>query len=508
MGAFDFWNKTKLQSNNETEDKIVNNSITLENNDGAVEVTAQTFESSYAINFSYDNEAELINIYRETAAISEVDFAVEDIVNEAINSDDDETPIRVDLEAIEGISDGVKTKIQDEWEHVAYLLDLDNTAYDHFKQWYVDGRAAYQKVVNPSRVKDGLIDVIKLDSLKVRKVREVNYDEANGTIRGVNDYFLYDESANTKEKTKKDASKSSRQKVLKLDPKMIAYVTSGMTDSMSGFAISNLHKSVKAANQLRAMENSLVVYRITRAPERRIFYVDTSSLTPTKAQQHLKALQSSYRNKVSFDPDSGQVKDKKHMMTMQEDYWLPRNSQGKGTEITTLPGGQNLGDIEDIEYFLARLYKSLNVPVSRLDSGSVMNVGKQSEITRDELKFNKFIGRLRKQFNQLFLDLIKTQLILKNIITEKDWPKIEKGIQFIYAQDFYINEQKENEVLLDRLEILESIGPYVGKYISHKTVRTKVLKQTSEDMEEEDKEIQDEVNNEQYNPPEPEEGEF
>lgn len=508
MAVFDFWNKTKLKSSNETDELVVSNSIALENNDGSVEVTAQTFESSYAINFSYDSEAELINIYRETAAISEVDYAIEDIVNEAINSADDEVPIRLDLDDVEGISDGVKSKIQDEWEHITYLLDLNNTAYDHFKQWYIDGRGAYQKVVNPNKVKDGLIDIIKLDSLKIRKVREVNYNEATGTIASVNEYFLYDEAANTKEKTKKDATKANRQKVLRLDPKMIAYVTSGITDSMSGFAISNLHKSVKAANQLRAMENSLVVYRITRAPERRIFYVDTSSLTPTKAQQHLQALQRSYRNKVSFDPDSGQVKDKKHMMTMQEDYWLPRNSQGKGTEITTLPGGQNLGDIEDIEYFLARLYKSLNVPVSRLDSGSVMNVGKQSEITRDELKFNKFISRLRRQFNQLFLDLLKTQLILKNIITENDWPKIEKGIQFIYAQDFYINEQKENEVLLDRLDIMEHISPYIGKYISHKTVRTKILKQTSEDMEEEDNEIKEEVRNEQYNQPEPEEGGF
>jgi len=303
--------------------------------------------------------------------------------------------------------------------------------------------------------------------------------------------------------TPKETEKNSQFKTaFQLNPDSVVYVTSGLTDPKTGYAISWIHKAVKAANQLRMMENALVIYRISRAPERRIFYVDTANLPKSKAEQYLKNLKNSYRNRMSFDPESGTFKDQRHLQTMQEDYWLPRNSAGRGTEVSTLPGGSNLSDIEDVLYFQKQLYKALNIPISRLESDSMLSFGKQSEISRDELKFSKFVSKIRKRFNLAFLDLLKTELILTKVITIKEWDQICHKIKFRYAQDMYLEESRQSEMIRDRLELLRDLNDYAGKYFSHRYIREEILKQTEQEMENMDKEIADESKNEQYNPKE------
>jgi hypothetical protein len=504
---FSWLDKKSLGDQDESK-KTLSNQITTDDNDGAVVLEDSINEFILNYDFTYNNQAELINTYREVANYNEVDFAIEDIVNEAVTfGDNDSDAVELDLSSIDDelLSEKVKEFVYEGWDKINNLLDLNTTIHRRFKSFYIDGRLSYQKVIDKAGVSNnGLLNIIQLDPRFVTKFRNVEYNKSNHTIESVDEYFIYNEniaetSSSSDNKTKQNKN-SNFKEALKLNRESITYVTSGITDSNSGYAISFLHKAVKPANQLRMMENALVVYRITRAPERRVFYVDTSGMTKTKAEQYLKNLKSNYRNRMSYDPDSGSFKDSRHLMTMQEDYWMPRNSAtGKGTEIDTLPGGQNLGDIEDVVYFLKRLYKALNIPISRLEADSIVSLGRNTEINRDELKFGKFVTKVKKRFNMMFLDLLRTELILTKVITSKEWDKIKNQIKFVYSQDMYLEEQKKFEMMRDRLELLNELNDYVGKYFSHDYIRRQILKQTDEEIEEQDKLIEKEKNNKQYN---------
>lgn len=490
------------------EERAHSNQIAVDNDDGAIQIDADSI-SQFAINldWTYSSQAELIETYREVANYNLVDFAIEDIIGEMVSFDEDQSPVKLDLGNIEDeeLSENIKNKIYESWDKIARLLDLKQTINRRSKQFYIDGRLAYQKVIDQKKPTDGLLDIIELDARYVTKYRGVKYDQDQKIISGIEEYFLYDESNGKRQHTKETERNQQFKEALQLNPKSITYVTSGITDPKTGYAISWLHKAVKPANQLRMMENALVIYRITRAPERRIFYVDTSNLPKSKAEQYIRSLKNNYRNRMSFDPDSGTFKDQRHLQTMQEDFWLPRNTNGRGTEVSTLPAGQNLDQIEDVIYFQKQLYKALNIPVSRLESDSMMPLGRSSEISRDELKFSKFVSKIRKRFNMMFLDLLKTELILSKVITNKEWDEIEQKIEFRYALDMYIEELKQSEMIRDRLDLAREYEPHVGKYVPHSYIRREILKQTEEDIKELDKEINDEKGNEQFYPADGEE---
>jgi hypothetical protein len=485
------------------EDQKHSNQIATDFNDGAVTVGDDPI-SQYAINldWTYNTQAELINKYREIANYNMVDYAVEDIINEMVSFDENEDPVKLDLSEIDDnkLSENIKDKVYDAWEKVSRILDLKSTIHRRAKSFYVDGRLAYQKVIDKNKPKDGLLDAIELDTRHITKYRSIDYDENDRVIKSIKEYFVYDDSSADQESDKRSETAKKYKEALILDPKTVCYVTSGMTDSVTGYSVSWLHKAVKPANQLRMMENALVIYRISRAPERRVFYVDTANLPKAKAEQYIQNLKSNYRNRMSFDPETGTFKDQRHLQTMQEDYWLPRNSSGRGTEVDTLPGGQNLDQIEDIIYFQKQLYKALNIPITRLETDNLVSLGRSQEISRDELKFSKFVSKIRKRFNMMFLDLLKTELILTKVITAKEWDVVKHKIQFDYALDMYLEEMKKSEMLRDRLDLIREAESHIGRYFSNDFVRRKILKQSDEDIKEEDKKIKDEKSVEQYNP--------
>lgn len=506
MAFGDFFKKFKL--NDPLEERSETNQISTESHDGAVETENPDFLSQYQLpmEWTYTDQVELINTYREIANYSIVDFAIEDIVGEMVSFDEDQNPIELDLSDIDDkeLSQNVKEMIHESFEKVSKILDLKTSIHRRAKQFYIDGRMAYQKVVDPNKMKEGLLNAIELDSRCITKIRNVEYDTDNRTIKNVKETYIYDEEAPKRQGSgnKRTEKQKMHKHALQLNPESISYVTTGLTDPKTGYAISWLHKAVRPANQLRMMENALLIYRITRAPERRVFYVDTRGLQKTKAEQYIRRLKNNYRNKMSYDPESGSFKDTRHLQTMQEDFWLPRNSDGRGTEVNTLPGGQNLDQISDIVYFQKELYKSLNLPVSRLENNSFMPLGRASEISRDELKLSKFVSKIRKRFNILLTDLLKTDIILRNILTSKEWYNIEHKIKFKYALDMYIEERKQMEMIRDRLDLLREMEPYIGKYISHESARRDVLKQTDQDIVEEDEKMEKEQTNPQYNPSE------
>lgn len=490
--AFDFWSSFFSKQNiSSPEDSASDktNRIASDYSDGAIQIENAVDAFVLPLDAQFNTQAEMINNYREIACYHEVDYAIEDIVNEMVSFMDDEDPIRLNLDAIDEtiISKAIKEKIYSKWEKIVRLLELDSTIHMRARQFYIDGRLAWHKIVNKDKPKDGLVGVIDLDSRYVTKVRNVQYDKQDQTIIGVDEYYVYDENvlANTKTKAQTQIN-TVRKQPMKLNKDSITFVTSGLTDSESGYAVSWLHKAIRPANQLRMMENALVIFRIVRAPERRVFYIDTGGLPKSKAEQYIKNLKNSYRNRMSYDPEKGTFKDQRHLMTMQEDFWLPRNSAGRGTEVSSVAGTQNLSDIDDVLFFLKRLYKALNVPLSRLESDSVINFGSQTEISRDELKFSKFVNKIRKRFNLALLDLLKTELVMSKILTDKEWSLIEKDIILDYAQDLYLEEQKQNDIMQARLDLAEKMLPYVGKYWSNDFMRTRILKQTEEEMKDQD----------------------
>src|SRR6056300_16384 len=453
----------------------------------------------------YKTEHELIRKYREMALHPEVDNAIEDVVNEAIVSDQNDSPVEIDLENLNA-SDGIKDIIRKEFKHIKDLLDFDTKSHEIFRNWYVDGKLYYNKVIDIQNPTAGLQELRYIDPLKMRYIRkEKKKDERADLFNNrsvhesqkvyfpeIEEYFLYTPKPQFPTNVAAPGGGSAMRGV-KIAKDSITYCTSGLVDRNKGTGLSYLHKAIKALNQLRMIEDSLVIYRLSRAPERRIFYIDVGNLPKVKAEQYLRDVMSRYRNKLAYDANTGEVRDDRKFMSMMEDFWLPRREGGRGTEITTLPGGQNLGELSDIEYFQKKLYRALGVPESRIAADGGFNLGRSSEILRDELKFAKFVGRLRKRFAQMFNDMLKTQLILKNIVSPEDWERISDHIQYDFLYDNQFAELKETEMLNERLGVLATIEPYIGKYYSTEWVRRKVLRQTDAEMIEMDDQIEQEI---------------
>ena len=458
----------------------------------------------------FKSEFELIKRYREMALHPEVDSAIEDIINEAIVSDQNDSPVQVDLENLPA-SAKLKELIREEFKAVKEVMNFDQKCHEILRNWYIDGRIYYHKVIDVKKPEEGLKEVRYIDPLKIKLVRKLKTDPTlAGAIKRVNannpadvetpeieEYYQYDPSA-TQSKNALGAIGqtpfSTKQRPVKIAPDAITFCHSGLVDRNKQTILSYLHKSIKALNQLRMIEDSLVIYRLSRAPERRIFYIDVGNLPKIKAEQYLKEVMNRYRNKLVYDASTGEIRDDRKHMSMLEDFWLPRREGGRGTEITTLPGGQNLGELSDIEYFQKKLYRSLGVPESRIaGSGDGFNLGRSSEILRDEIKFTKFVGRMRKRFSNLFLDMLKTQCILKNIVTPEDWETLSDHIQFDYVYDNHFAELKETELINERLGVVAAVDPYIGKYFSLDYVRRNILKQKDEEIEEIDKQMQKEI---------------
>ena len=456
--------------------------------DGTTTVSAGGYFGSYLDQEGgAKNEEELIRRYREIAIYPEVDTAIDDIVNEAIVADERDQSVSLSLDNL-NLSQKIKTKIRDEFDEILKLLQFEEKGHDIFKRWYIDGRVYYHKVINPDQPRLGLSELRYIDPRKIRKVREIKKQRSNKTgvemTQSVNEWYVYNE---------KGMTTPNSNMGIKITTDAIAYCTSGVIDQNKNVVLSYLHKAIKPVNQLRMIEDAVVIYRIVRAPERRIFYIDVGNLPKVKAEQYLKDVMTRYRNKLVYDASTGEMRDDRKHMSMLEDFWLPRREGGRGTEITTLPGGQNLGEIQDVQYFQKRVYKALHVPISRMEQDNGFNLGRSAEITRDEVKFSKFVQRLRKRFTGLFHDLLKTQLVLKGIITIEDWDAIKSHIQYDFLKDGHFAELKNAELLKERLLLANEVTPYVGKYFSVEFLRKNVLRQTDEEIEEIDRQIANEV---------------
>ena len=444
------------------------------------------------------NDWDLIRKYRTTSEAPECDQAIEDIINESITADETDSSVKLDLDMVD-LSKSIKNKISTEFDEVLRLLEWKHRAHDIFRRWYVDGRLFYHKMIDEKQSRKGITELRYIDPKFIKKVRLVEKDKGSDLksdgidlIKRVQEFYIYNEAGVYPGLTGVGGPGVKNSQGLKVSPDSIAYATSGIFNPTTKQVYGYLHKAIKPVNQLRMMEDATVIYRISRAPERRIFYIDVGNLPKPKAEAYLKDVMSRYRNKVVYDGNTGEVKDDRNQMSMLEDFWLPRREGGRGTEITTLPGGQNLGEMDDVRYFQEKLYKSLNIPISRLQSDSGFNMGRSAEITRDEIKFTKFIQRLRKRFSILFQDILKTQCILKGIITPEDWDSIKESIIYDFNDDNHFFELKDAELLEARINQLNSITEYVGTYYSIEWVRRNVLKQTQADMEKIDKEIEDE----------------
>jgi hypothetical protein len=445
----------------------------------------------------YKTEADLIRRYREMSLHPECDSAIEDVVNEAIVSDLNDSPVEIDLSNLPA-SDKLKDIIREEFKYIKEIMDFDKKCHEIFRNWYIDGRIYYHKVIDFNNPSDGIKEVRYIDALKIKYVRKLKKDNkdafgaqyrniVNGknqvdfSNQEVEEFYMYDPNVGSSQNATYRVSDVNNVKIAK---DAIVYVTSGLVDRNKQTVLSFLHKAIKALNQLRMIEDSLVIYRLSRAPERRIFYIDVGNLPKIKAEQYLRDVMNRYRNKLVYDANTGEIRDDRKYMAMLEDFWLPRREGGRGTEITTLPGGQNLGELADIEYFQKKLYDSLGVPPTRLAAEGGFNLGRSSEILRDELKFTRFVGRLRKRFSQIFIDLLKTQLILKNIVTLEDWEVLSDHIQFDYVYDNHFSDLKKNELMNDKLGVVAAMDPYLGRYFSAEYVRREILGQTDSEIKE------------------------
>jgi hypothetical protein len=453
------------------------------------------------------NEFELIRRYRDMALHPEVDSAIDEVVNEFIVSDANDTPVEINLDNLD-VGSGVKNRIRNEFEHIKKLLNFDNRSHEIVRNWYIDGRLYYHKVIDLDNPKKGILELRYVDPMKIKKVRQkidnaTKDSLARQAIKGTAleyeygtfvDYFLYNPKGFYQGGVLGPIGDMSLSQGVKIAPDSITFVPSGLQDLNKRMVLSFLHKAIKSLNQLRMIEDSLVIYRLSRAPERRIFYIDVGNLPKVKAEQYLRDVMSRYRNKLVYDSSTGEMRDDKKHMSMLEDFWLPRREGGRGTEITTLPGGQNLGELKDVEYFKKKLYNSLNLPPSRLtDDSKGFNLGKTTEVLRDELKFAKFIGRLRKRFSEMFQDMLKTQLILKGVISPEDWDDMKEHIQYDFLFDNHFNELKEIEMMTQRIAVVTQMDPFAGKYFSVEYIRRHVLNQTEKTFSEIDKQMKKEI---------------
>jgi hypothetical protein len=451
--------------------------------DGAIEIAGGGFFSSVLDTDGRErNEIDLIRRYRDISMQSECDAAIEDIVNEGIISNLNDIPVNIDLTNLP-YNDKIKNRIRAEFSEVLRLLNFNEKGHDIFRRWYIDGRMFYHKVIDNKDPQKGLTQLRFIDPSKIRKVRETKKDpdpSVNGIemITKVDEYYIYSDKGFAA-----SGSQGNNQGI-KIAADSIVYVPSGLLDNNTGRVISYLHKAIKPVNQLRMIEDAIVIYRISRAPERRVFYIDVGNLPKIKAEQYLKDVMNRYRNKLVYDATTGEIRDDRNHMSMLEDFWLPRREGGRGTEISTLPGAANLGEIDDIVYFQRKLYRSLNVPISRLEAENGFSMGRASEITRDELKFTKFVQRIRKKFTPLFTDLLKTNLLLKGIIAPEDWPRMQEHIQYDFMEDGHFAELKDAELLNDRIQTLDGIQSYIGTFFSKEYVLKKVLNMTDAEIQE------------------------
>mgnify|MGYP003111453235 CR=1 FL=1 len=423
-------------------------------------------------------EKEFIGKYREMAVYPEVESAIEDICNESIVNDENNRTVDLILDKTD-LSDNIKDKIYEEFEYVYDLLDFHRRGYEIFRKWYIDGRLYYHIIVDDSQLKKGIQEVRYVEPLRIKKVIEVDKEtneQGVSIVKEVKEYYVYSED-------------ESQREGVKIAPEAISYTVSGLYDASNQRVISYLHKSMKPLNQLRMIEDAVVIYRISRAPERRIFYIDVGNLPKSKAEQYVRSLMDKYRNKLVYDATTGEIRDDRRHMSMLEDYWLPRREGGKGTEISTLDGGQNLGEMEDVQYFQKKVYQALNVPITRMQSEEGFSLGRATEITRDELKFQRFIDRLRNKFNGVFIDLLRTQCLLKGIMSEEEWQEIEQNIGFEYVSDNHFSELKEYEIVNERMQVLREVNEYIGQYYSVEWVRKHILRQSDEEIKEMDKQI-------------------
>ena len=464
---------------------------TTQADDGTQTIAAGGYFGQYLdMEGTAKSEADLIRRYREVALHPECDMAIEDIVNEAIVANELKDAVRVNITDLPYGKD-VRRKIENEFKEVLKLLNFNTKGHDIFRRWYVDGRIYYHKIIDRNSPVKGITELKYIDPRKIKKIREIRKKRPDGPVpHGLSvvdeyvEYYVFNE---------KGVSGSTSGAGIKIAPDTIAFCPSGMIDQNKNIVLSYLHKAIKPVNQLRMIEDATVIYRIARAPERRIFKIDVGNLPKVKAEQYLRDVMARYRNKLVYDASTGEIRDDRNYMSMLEDFWLPSREGGRGTDISTLPGGQNLGEISDIEYFRSKLYRSLNVPVSRLESSSGFNLGRASEITRDELKFTKFVQRLRKKFTELFNDLLRTQLILKGIINEDDWYTVRDIIQYDFLQDGHFAELKQTEMLRERLALANEMRDYVGKYFSVEYVRKNILKQNEREIEDMDNQIKKEI---------------
>ena len=456
-------------------------------NDGAGYVTATAGHFGQYINMEGDESKDnhqLILRYRGVAMHPEVDMAVDEIVNETISASELQSSLELSLDDIEA-GDKIKDQVREEFENIIALLRFNEVGHELFRSWYVDGRSYHHLLVNEANPKAGIQEIRPIDAARIRKVREVKYkkDQMTGVkiVDKVDEFYIYEEKP------------GQTQSGVKLSNDSISYVTSGMLDESKKKVVSHLHKALKPINQLRMMEDSLVIYRLARAPERRIFYIDVGNLPRGKAEQYMSDIMAKYRNKLVYDASTGQIKDDRKHMSMLEDFWLPRRENGRGTEITTLPGGENLGQIDDIVYFQKRLYRSLNVPINRLEQEAQFSLGRSTEISRDEVKFQKFVDRLRRRFSWIFLGILRKQLLLKGIITEQDWEEWKDSLYIDFIKDNQFTELKEMEILRERIGVMNEITQYVGEYYSKEWVMRNVLRMSDDDIEDMKKQIEQEV---------------
>ena len=499
MELFGFEIKRKQEEN-----KNVRSFVEPTNNDGAVNVTTAGGAQSSFIDLegTAKSEAELVQKYRQMIQQPEVQMAVDDIVNESINISDSDKVVECVTDDLD-LPDNIKSRIRDEFDNVLKLLDFSNQGYDIFHKWYVDGRVNYHVMIDEKQPRKGIQELRYIDPRKIRKVREYEKEkstsqktgQATGIVKRVkNEYFIYNDKgfnnqggANINQGY--DINNTNAQG-LRIAKDSIVNCNSGILNENNTLVLSHLHKSIKPLNQLRMLEDAVVIYRISRAPERRIFYIDVGNLPKAKAEQYLRDMMTKHKNRLTYDMATGDVKDDRRHMSMTDDFWLPRREGGKGTEITTLPGGQNLGEMEDVQYFQKRLYKALNVPISRLESDSGFSLGRASEISRDEIKFSKFVRRLRARFSILFDKVLEKQLILKGVIAPEEWPQIQALIRYDYMSDNHFEELKESEILQNRLQILRDIDEYKGEYYSKEWIRKNVLYMNEDEIADVDKQIE------------------
>lgn len=477
MDIFGFEIKRKKQVSQEIGSVVAPNS-----DDGSTIVNSAAAYYGLVVDLEgiVKNENDLIRRYRESAQYGDCDAAIEDIVNEAIVAETDTAPVTVVLDDLK-ISEGIKNKIRDEFDNVLRLYKFDERGHDMFRQWYVDGRMFYHVILNES-VKEGIAELRYVDPRKIRKIKNVKKEknpQGVDIVKEIEEYYLYNDKGITEQTTQG----------IKLSVDSVILSTSGLLDSNTNMVLSHLHKAIKPVNQLKMMEDALVIYRISRAPERRIFYIDVGNLPKARAEQYVNDIMNKFRNKVVYDAATGEIKDNRQHLSLMEDFWMPRREGGKGTEITTLQGGQNLGQIEDVQYFQQKLYQALNVPISRLQPNQNFSLGRTNEITREEIKFSKFIERIRKRFNALFRDALRIQLITKGIIRADEWDEMSYKIRFDYQRDNHFAEMKNSEIMNSRLALLQMLDPYVGKYYSNSWVRKNVLMMSEDEISDMDKEM-------------------